>query len=179
MRLLFTRVVQHVGFATDLDVLGFLALAQQNVDTFVVQVDSLFRQASAIPVHDGDHRQQQGVHRQRTNAVAGFDAISKTRKFSRSVRSRGLDIARRHAKQQRHPVANELRAVVGIEGLDITTRELALEDCIAGVRSNARSDYEAIVPITINAVLQHSADRRPPRVAGHFVEAIEQQATTA
>ena len=127
-------------------------------------------------MHDGDHGQKQWVHGQRPNAVALLDSARQTVVLTLGVAAFGRNILGLDVEQQRHPVANELGAIVGVERLDVATREFTLQDRIARVRPDARRDDEAVVTISLDAILQQPADRGATGIGGNFIQSVEQKA---
>ena len=118
VRFLFALFIQRRYFAGELDVLGLLALAQQHVNAFVVQIDALFGEAFAVPMHDGDHGQEKRINCQRPNAVALFDSLSEAVEFFLGVASFrphvvGRDPAELAARYSRLTAANPLAGRTG------------------------------------------------------------------
>src|SRR6185369_3110174 len=130
-------------------------------------------------MNDGDYRQEQRVHRQRSNPIVLFDPFEKTRKFTFCIAGGAIHILRTDSKQQCDPVTNKMETILKIKRLDITTREPTLKNCIPSISSDSRANDESVLAVPVDKIFRQSTDCRASSIRRDFIESVEQDAAAS
>ena len=71
---------------------SLFTLAEQDIHAFVIQINPLLRETFAVPVHNGNDRQQQWVDRKRSNTILGFNTTNQAVELASSLSPLGENV---------------------------------------------------------------------------------------